>query len=103
MIVSEILQVMATIPKHHQELLGQLIFTHSDFRTRLLPHLANEERETPRLLAELEWTRERFDQMKYTEIVPLGTKLKVEKFGDLILKATEPQMVLFNIYGADSA
>ena len=24
--------------------------------------------------------------------------LKVEKFGDLILKATEPQMVLFNIY-----
>jgi len=24
----------------------------------------------------------------------------VEKFGDLILKATEPQMVLFNIYGA---
>jgi len=25
--------------------------------------------------------------------------LKVEKFGDLILKATEPQMVLFNIYG----
>jgi len=29
--------------------------------------------------------------------------LKVEKFGDLILKATEPQMVLFNIYGAESA
>ena len=27
-------------------------------------------------------------------------RLKVEKFGDLILKATEPQMVLFNIYGA---
>ena len=24
--------------------------------------------------------------------------MKVEKFGDLILKATEPQMVLFNIY-----
>ena len=24
--------------------------------------------------------------------------LKIEKFGDLILKATEPQMVLFNIY-----
>ena len=23
---------------------------------------------------------------------------KVEKFGDLILKATEPQMVLFNLY-----
>ena len=24
--------------------------------------------------------------------------LQVEKFGDLILKATEPQMVLFNLY-----
>jgi pre-mRNA-processing factor 8 len=24
--------------------------------------------------------------------------IKLEKFGDLILKATEPQMVLFNIY-----
>ena len=24
--------------------------------------------------------------------------MQVEKFGDLILKATEPQMVLFNIY-----
>ena len=28
----------------------------------------------------------------------LQAALKVEKFGDLILKATEPQMVLFNIY-----
>ncbi len=29
---------------------------------------------------------------------PLQAALKVEKFGDLILKTTEPQMVLFNIY-----
>ena len=35
--------------------------------------------------------------------LPFQACLKVEKFGDLILKATEPQMVLFNIYGADSA
>ena len=28
----------------------------------------------------------------------LQAALKIEKFGDLILKATEPQMVLFNIY-----
>ena len=34
------------------------------------------------------------------ELVPLVLQaaLKIEKFGDLILKATEPQMVLFNIY-----
>jgi pre-mRNA-processing factor 8 len=32
--------------------------------------------------------------------LPFQACLKVEKFGDLILKATEPQMVLFNIYGA---
>ena len=31
--------------------------------------------------------------------LPFQACLKVEKFGDLILKATEPQMVLFNIYG----
>lgn len=30
--------------------------------------------------------------------LPFQACLKVEKFGDLILKATEPQMVLFNIY-----
>ena len=30
--------------------------------------------------------------------LPFQAALKVEKFGDLILKATEPQMVLFNIY-----
>ena len=30
--------------------------------------------------------------------VLLQAALKIEKFGDLILKATEPQMVLFNIY-----
>ena len=30
--------------------------------------------------------------------VTLQAALKIEKFGDLILKATEPQMVLFNIY-----
>lgn len=30
--------------------------------------------------------------------LPFQTCLKVEKFGDLILKATEPQMVLFNLY-----
>ena len=32
--------------------------------------------------------------------LPFQACLKVEKFGDLILKATEPQMVLFNIYGS---
>jgi len=30
--------------------------------------------------------------------LPFQAALKVEKFGDLILRATEPQMVLFNIY-----
>jgi len=30
--------------------------------------------------------------------LPFQACLKVEKFGDMILKATEPQMVLFNIY-----
>ena len=30
--------------------------------------------------------------------MPFQACLKIEKFGDLILKATEPQMVLFNIY-----
>ena len=30
--------------------------------------------------------------------MPGAALLQVEKFGDLILKATEPQMVLFNIY-----
>ena len=30
--------------------------------------------------------------------LPFQAAMKVEKFGDLILKATEPQMVLFNIY-----
>ena len=30
--------------------------------------------------------------------LPFQSALKVEKFGDLILRATEPQMVLFNIY-----
>ena len=30
--------------------------------------------------------------------LPFQACMKVEKFGDLILKATEPQMVLFNIY-----
>ena len=35
--------------------------------------------------------------------LPFQACLKVEKFGDLTIKATEPQMVLFNIYGADSA
>jgi len=30
--------------------------------------------------------------------LPFQACLKVEKFGDLILKATEPQMLLFNIY-----
>lgn len=38
--------------------------------------------------------------MLLCELVPLVLQaaLKIEKFGDLILKATEPQMVLFNIY-----
>jgi len=31
-------------------------------------------------------------------LLPFQACLKVEKFGDLILKATEPQMVLFNLY-----
>lgn len=30
--------------------------------------------------------------------LPFQALLKIEKFGDLILKATEPQMVLFNVY-----
>lgn len=30
--------------------------------------------------------------------LPFQSAIKLEKFGDLILKATEPQMVLFNIY-----
>lgn len=30
--------------------------------------------------------------------LPFQACLKVEKFGDLILKAMEPQMVLFNLY-----
>ena len=30
--------------------------------------------------------------------MPFQACMKIEKFGDLILKATEPQMVLFNIY-----
>jgi len=30
--------------------------------------------------------------------LPFQALLKVEKFGDLILKATEPQMVVFNVY-----
>jgi len=30
--------------------------------------------------------------------LPFQACMKIEKFGDLILKATEPQMVLFNIY-----
>jgi len=30
--------------------------------------------------------------------LPFQSCLKLEKFGDLILKATEPQMVLFNLY-----
>ena len=29
--------------------------------------------------------------------LPFQSCLKVEKFGDLILKATEPQMVRFNV------
>ena len=35
--------------------------------------------------------------------LPFQACLKVEKFGDLILKATEPQMVLFNIYGESAS
>lgn len=30
--------------------------------------------------------------------LPFQSCLKIDKFGDLILKATEPQMVLFNLY-----
>lgn len=30
--------------------------------------------------------------------MPFQACLKIEKFGDLILKATEPQMVLFNLF-----
>ena len=37
--------------------------------------------------------------MKGSELqLPFQAALKVEKFGDLILRATEPQMVLFNIF-----
>ena len=28
----------------------------------------------------------------------MQASLKIEKFGDIILKATEPQMLLFNLY-----
>ena len=31
-------------------------------------------------------------------MLPFQSVMRVEKFGDLILKATEPQMVLFNLY-----
>lgn len=31
-------------------------------------------------------------------VLPFQALLKIEKFGDLILKATEPQMCLFNVY-----
>jgi pre-mRNA-processing factor 8 len=31
-------------------------------------------------------------------MLPFQAVMRVEKFGDLILKATEPQMVLFNLY-----
>ena len=30
--------------------------------------------------------------------LPFQASLKIEKFGDIILKATEPQMLLFNLY-----
>ena len=30
--------------------------------------------------------------------LPFQSCLKIEKFGDLILRATEPQMVLFNLW-----
>ena len=30
--------------------------------------------------------------------LPFRSFAKIEKFGDLILKATEPQMLLFNLY-----
>ena len=37
--------------------------------------------------------------IKGTELqLPFQAALKIEKFGDLVLKATEPQMILFNIY-----
>lgn len=37
--------------------------------------------------------------IKGTELqLPFQSLLKVEKFGDLVLRATEPQMVLFNVY-----
>jgi pre-mRNA-processing factor 8 len=31
-------------------------------------------------------------------MLPFQSIMRIEKFGDLILKATEPQMVLFNLY-----
>jgi len=30
--------------------------------------------------------------------LPFQTVMRIEKFGDLILKATQPEMVLFNLY-----
>jgi pre-mRNA-processing factor 8 len=30
--------------------------------------------------------------------LPFQSSLKIEKFAELILKATEPQMVLYNLY-----
>jgi pre-mRNA-processing factor 8 len=32
--------------------------------------------------------------------LPFQACMKMEKFGDLILRATQPQMVLFSLYGA---
>lgn len=31
--------------------------------------------------------------------LPFQACMKMEKFGDLILRATQPQMVLFSLYG----
>lgn len=35
--------------------------------------------------------------------LPFQACMKMEKFGDLILRATQPQMVLFNLYGTRDA
>lgn len=62
--------------------------------------------ETCRLFLILDFTLFQVHLLDFPNIVIKGSELqlpfqaclKVEKFGDLILKATEPQMVLFNLY-----
>jgi hypothetical protein len=46
-------------------------------------------------LSEINWKKQ---IVRFVFICNLDISLQVEKFGDLILEAKEPQMVLFNLY-----